>query len=52
MRDAEWKIVRKYPGDWELYNRAEGEAHRVRRMIADYKQWAANSRVLDWPIAR
>ena len=60
MRDGEWKLVSKFPGDWELYNMigdrtelsdlAGGDAIRVRRMVAEYQRWAAGSRVEAWPI--
>ena len=61
-RDGEWKLVRKYPGNWELYNMisdrtelndlAAGDPNRVRRMVGEFTQWAADSRVLEWPIRR
>ncbi len=62
MRDGEWKLVRKHPGDWELYNMtddrtelddlAAGESRRLARMVAEYEAWAARSRVQPWPVRR
>ena len=62
VRDGEWKLVRRYPGDWELYNMnddrtelhdlAAGEPDRLRRLVARYERWAARSNVVDWPVNR
>ena len=62
VRDGDWKLVRKYPGDWELYNMAEDrtELHDLRhtdldraaRMIRWHEEWAARIGVRDWPLAR
>jgi arylsulfatase len=59
VRDGQWKLVKKYPGDWELYDmeadrtelndRAAGEPDRMRRLTAAYDEWAARSRVVGWP---
>lgn len=61
VRDGDWKLVRKYPGDWELYNMAEDrtELHdlraadpgRAERMMRWYGEWAARIGVRDWPLA-
>jgi arylsulfatase len=50
VREGRWKLVRNYPGDWELYdmaadrtetgNLAARHGDRVRRMAADYQAWA------------
>jgi len=50
VRDGRWKLVRNYPGDWELYdmeadrtemnNLADDEPKRVREMAAGYDAWA------------
>jgi arylsulfatase len=60
VRDGEWKLVRRHPGDWELYNLAEdrtelcdcsAEARREReRLIRLHGDWAARCGVLDWPL--
>lgn len=62
VRKGEWKLVRKYPGNWELYNLeedrtelddlAEGEKGRVERMTAIYEEWAERCGVLEWPIRK
>ena len=62
VRDGEWKLVRKYPGDWELYNMVrdrtelhdlrEADPARARRMIALYDDWARRLNILDWPVPR
>lgn len=51
MLQGEWKLVRRYPGDWELYhlpsdrteqhNRAAEQSERLQNMIAAYQAWAA-----------
>lgn len=60
VRDGDWKLVRKHPGTWELYNMtddrtelhdlAEGDADRVRHLNALYDDYARNSDVLPWPL--
>jgi arylsulfatase len=50
VRHGEWKLVRKHPEQWELYNMtddrtelhdlAEMDPDRVRRMAAMYDRWA------------
>ena len=62
IRDAEWKLVRRHPEMWELYNMTEDrtELHdlaakdtdRVRRLTRDYDGWAEASDVLPWPVSR
>jgi arylsulfatase len=59
VRDGEWKLVRRHPGDWELYNMARdrtetndlagSERGRVGAMACAYRDWAARCGVLDWP---
>jgi arylsulfatase len=56
VRDGRWKLVRRYPGDWELYDMTEDrtEMHdlaardpdRVRDMSAQYDAWAARCGVI------
>ena len=60
MRDDIWKLVRRFPGDWELYNMEEDrtelhdlaptERGRVESMAGAYEQWAGHVGALDWPI--
>lgn len=60
MREGAWKLVRRHPEDWELYNMgddrtelhdlARGESRRLHRMIAEYDRRAAASHVLPWPV--
>jgi arylsulfatase len=62
MREGEWKLVCKFPGDWELYNMAEDRTElydlraqdrpRAERMIRDYQEWAARCGVREWPLPR
>ena len=59
MRDGEWKLVKKYPGDWELHNMTEDrteltdlshkEKARKDGMVKQWEQWAARCGVLAWP---
>jgi len=61
VRDGNWKLVSKHPGDWELYNmledrteldnRADSEKQRVRKMSAQYRAWAKRCGVMQWPPA-
>jgi arylsulfatase A-like enzyme len=58
LRQGDWKLVRKYPGPWELYNLEqdrtelnnyiEGEKARARQMIADWDSWADRCGVVPW----
>ena len=51
VRIGKWKLVRKHPGDWELYDLeadrtelddlAARQPERVREMAAQYEAWAA-----------
>jgi arylsulfatase len=57
MRDGPWKLVRKHPGDWELYDMeadrtelhdlAAREPARVAAMAKAWDAWAARCGVLD-----
>ena len=61
VRDGEWKLVSRHPGEWELYNMTDdrtelhdlsaGEADRLRSMVRTYERWADTSRVLPWPLS-
>ncbi len=52
------KIVKRYPGDWELYNVKEDRTEslnliekmpeKAKYLIAKYNEWAAKSKVVDW----
>ena len=62
VRDGIWKLVSKYPGDWELYNMEEDRTEtndlagsgkgRVKDMAKAYDEWANRCGVLDWPLPR
>lgn len=62
VRDGRWKLVRKYPGDWELYDMVEdrtelhdlhhANAAQAERMIRMYHEWAERCHVRDWPLPR
>ncbi|MEZ5834864.1 MAG: arylsulfatase [Geminicoccaceae bacterium] len=50
MREGRWKLVRRFPGPWELFdmkrdrtemnNMAARDPERVERMAADWRAWA------------
>lgn len=56
VRDGKWKLVRKYPDDWELYDMdadrtelhdlAPSQRDRVKAMVAMYDDWAARCGVI------
>jgi arylsulfatase len=58
MRRGPWKLVRKYPGEWELYNMesdrteltdlAAKDPARSREMAAAWQAWADRAGVLPW----
>ena len=58
VRDGEWKLVKRYPDDWELYNMskdrtelnnlADTERGRVRTMTKLYDVWAERCGVIPW----
>jgi arylsulfatase len=58
VREGDWKLVSKYPGDWELYNLREDRTElrnlagaqpaRVREMAAKWEAWAARADVKPW----
>ena len=59
VREGNWKLVSRYPGQWELYdiaadrsemnNLASGERTRVERLARLHAQWSARVGVQDWP---
>ena len=58
VRDGEWKLVKRFPEAWELYNmnedRTEGndlaakDPRRVESMAASYGAWAERCGVVPW----
>ncbi len=58
VRDGRWKLVRKYPGPWELYDMVTDRTElndlaakhkpQVAKMAAQYDAWAARAGVLPW----
>ena len=60
VREGDWKLVRRFNHDWELYNLesdrtetvnlASTERIRVERMAELWQKWADNSNVMDWPV--
>ena len=57
VRIGKWKLVRRHPRDWELYDLdadrtelhdlAANEPQRVKEMAAQYEAWAKRCGVLD-----
>lgn len=57
-RRGRWKLVRKFPGEWELYdivadrtelhNRAQDQPKIARELTGDWEAWAKDSGVLPW----
>jgi arylsulfatase A-like enzyme len=60
IRMDRWKLVSKFPGDWELYdmdadrtemnNLAAGNADRVKEMAGLWEAWARRVGVMPWPL--
>jgi len=58
MREGKWKLVSRYPGDWELYdlqadrtemnNLAGKDTQRLERMKKMYETWAGRCGVVPW----
>ena len=58
LRQGQWKLVNRFPGDWELYDMeadrtevndlAPGESARVREMSGMWREWAERCCVLPW----
>jgi len=58
VRDGRWKLVLKFPGDWELYDMVEDRTElndlsavnkpRVEGMVRMYEEWAARCGVVPW----
>lgn len=62
VRYGEWKIVSKFPGEWELYNMvddrtelnnlANSNRSKAKELVALYKHWAERCEVWDWPLSK
>lgn len=62
LRQDQWKLVSRFPGDWELYdleadrtelhNLAAKHPDRVARMAAEYDAWAKRAHVEPWDKVR
>ena len=62
VRNKIWKLVKKYPSDWELYNMEEdrtelndlssGNETIKRKLIGQYEEWAEKCGALEWPILK
>ncbi|NWF83460.1 MAG: arylsulfatase [Bryobacteraceae bacterium] len=58
VREGDWKLVSRYPDQWELFNLkadrtemndlAAKEPKRAAHMAARYDQWAARAQVVPW----
>jgi arylsulfatase len=58
LRLKHWKLVKKYPGPWELYNleqdrteqtnRIKGEKPIAYKMIAEWEKWANRCGIVPW----
>jgi arylsulfatase len=58
VRDGRWKLVNKYPGDWELYDMvtdrtelndlASANEPQAEKMIRIYAEWAERCGVIPW----
>ena len=58
VREGKWKLVSRFPGQWELYDLeadrtelkdlAAAEPQRVERMSAMYQKWADRAGVVPW----
>jgi arylsulfatase len=62
MRHGPWKLVRKFPGEWELYNMdddrtelrnlAADRAPLLQEMASEWELWAKQAGVLPWDEVR
>ena len=60
IRKGEWKLVKEYGKDWELYNMnvdrtelndlASTEKEMAKQMSKEWEDWAKVSNVLPWPV--
>lgn len=60
IRDGQWKLVSKHPGEWELYdmvsdrtemeNLSGEQPDRVKRMAESWNEWADRVGVQPWPL--
>jgi arylsulfatase len=61
VRVADWKLVAKHGGPWELYDiskdRIEAQdlapllSDKVKELAAKYEAWAKRAKVEPWPVA-
>ena len=62
IRIGDWKLVREFDRDWELYNIKEDRTEltdlrakdkpRTEEMVKEYETWADKVGVIDWHIVR
>ena len=62
VREGKWKLVKKYPGEWELYDMekdrteltdiSEEHSERVLTMRSAYEKWAERCHVIPWDIVK
>lgn len=62
VRDGRWKLVRNYPGAWELYDMVVDRTElndlstkhkpQVEKMVKAYREWVARVGVLPWEDVR
>ena len=62
IRDGRWKLVSRFPGDWELFDLeadrsemtdlADKHADRAGRMAAEYEKWARRAQVQPWELVQ
>jgi arylsulfatase len=60
IRLGQWKLVREFPGDWELYDmdedrtelddRASKEPQRVKELSRLWGEWSERAGVRPWPV--
>jgi arylsulfatase len=60
VRDGKWKLVSRFPGEWELYDMeadptecadlAPARADQVRALAAKYDAWAERCNVRPWSL--
>ena len=60
IREGDWKLVKKHPGKWELYNiavdrvekhdLASEHADRVATMFKQWQTWAERVGIKEWPL--
>jgi arylsulfatase len=58
VRDGRWKLVSKYPGDWELYDMIQDRTElndlsqankpQVEKMVRTYQEWTERCGIIPW----